>query len=330
MKILKILGFILAGIIILAIVGITYIKTALPDVGPPPTVAVEITPELVKRGAYLANSVTLCMDCHSTRDWSRFSGPPIAGTLGQGGELFSRDFGFPGNFISKNITPAGVDDWTDGELYRVITTGVNKSGDPIFPVMPYLNYSKLATEDVHAIIAYLRTLPPVENEIPESEVDFPMSIILHTIPQPADPQPLPEKSDVLKYGAYMANAAGCNECHTPRKQGGPDPEMVFAGGWEFKMPGFGVVRSANLTPDPTGIANWTEDQFISRFKMYADSSYVPHQVGQNEFQTVMPWMMYASMEETDLRAIFNYLKSLDPIENKVVKFTPESMLDKES
>lgn len=326
MKILKILGLIVAGIVILAIIGVSYVTTALPDVGPPPSVQVEVTPELVKRGAYLANSVAVCMDCHSTRDWSRFSGPLVENTLGQGGELFTRDFGFPGYFVSKNITPAGIGEWTDGELYRLITSGVNRNGDPIFPVMPYPNYNKMATEDVYAIIAYLRTLQPIENVVDDSKADFPVSIILHTIPKPANPQPIPDKSEVLQYGAYMANAAACNECHTPRKQGGPDPDMVFAGGFEFKLPGFGVVRSANLTPAASGLKNWTEEQFVTRFKMYADSSYTPHQLEQNDFQTVMPWVMYASMEEEDLRAIFAYLQSIEPIENTVQKFTPETML----
>lgn len=326
MKLLKILGIILAGVVLLLIVGITYIKAALPNVGEPPALEIEVTPELVKKGAYLANSVSVCMDCHSTRDWSKFSGPLVENTMGKGGELFSRDFGFPGNFVSKNVTPHGIGDWTDGELYRLITSGVNKDGDPIFPVMPYLNYGRMANEDVYAIIAYLRTLQPIENEVAESEADFPMNIILHTIPKPANPAERPDKSDVLAYGTYMANAAACGECHTPQEKGAPVMEKYFAGGFEFKMPGFGVVRSANITPASTGIGNWTEDQFVQRFKMYADSSYVPHTVQANGFQTVMPWMMYATMEEEDLRAIYAYLNSLEPIENTVQKFTPETML----
>lgn len=326
MKVLKILGFILAAIILIAVVGITYIKAALPNVGPPPDITVEATPELVARGAYLANSVAVCMDCHSTRDWNKFSGPLVEKTLGKGGELFSRDFGFPGNFVSKNITPHGIGDWTDGDLYRLITSGVSKSGDPIFPVMPYINYGKMATEDIYAIIAYLRTLEPIESDVPESEADFPMSIIINTLPKPAAPRALPDKEDILEYGSYMTNAAACNECHTPQEKGSPIMEKYFAGGFEFKLPGFGIVRSANLTPSSTGIGNWTEEQFLNRFKMYADSSYTPHDVKSGEFQTVMPWTMYATMKEEDLKAIYAFLQSLDPIENTVQKFTPESML----
>ncbi|VXD21385.1 cytochrome c [Marinoscillum sp. 108] len=325
MKILKILGIIIAGVILLALCGIAFIKTTLPDVGPAPEVSIAVTPELVARGAYLANSVTVCMDCHSTREWSKFSGPLKPNTLGQGGEIFNQDFGFPGSFTSKNITPAGVGDWTDGELYRLITTGVTKDGNPIFPVMPYKRYGQMADEDIYSIIAYIRSLAPIQNEVTPSEADFPMSIILHTIPQPGNPQPKPDKSDVLAYGAYMANAAACGDCHTPQDKGAPIMALNYAGSFEFNMPGFGIVRSANITPDEkTGIGSWSEDFFVNRFKAYADSSYVPHTVGENDMQTVMPWLMYATMEEEDLRAIYTYLRSLPAIENKVVKFTPAS------
>lgn len=327
MKILKILGIVLVCLIVVVAAGISYVKIALPDVGEPSDLVVEATPELIARGAYLANSVAVCMDCHSQRDWSRFSGPLIAGTFGKGGEVFNEDFGFPGTFVSKNITPAGIGDWTDGELYRLITTGVTKHNAPIFPVMPYGSYGRMAHEDIVSIIAYIRSLEPIENEVQASVANFPMNIILNTIPQPANPQPLPDKSDQIAYGAYLATAAACADCHTPQDKGAPIEGKYLAGGFEFKMPGLGVVRSANITPDvQTGIGAWTEDVFVNRFKSFADSAYVPHKVGPGEMQTVMPWLMYATMEEEDLKAIFAYLRSLEPNSNKVVRFEPESTL----
>lgn len=327
MKIVKILLFVVAGIVLLIAAGITYIKTSLPQVGDAPELKVEITPELIERGAYLANSVAVCMDCHSTRDWTQFSGPMIPSTLGKGGELFDQRFGFPGSFTSKNITPAGIGHWTDGELYRLITTGVTKDGTAIFPVMPYKRYGKMADEDIHAIIAYLRSVAPIENEVPESVADFPMSIILNTIPEPGSPQPLPDKSDVLAYGQYLTNAAACGECHTPQDKGAPIMDLHFAGGFDFKLPGFGLVKSANITPDvETGIGTWSEDFFVKKFKSYTDSTYVSATVGPNQMQSVMPWVMYGSMTEEDLRAIYAYLKTLPAISNKVEKFTPEISL----
>lgn len=94
-KFLKILG-ILAVVLFIVAVGFTfYIKSAFPKVSPAPDLKVEVTPERVKRGEYLANHVTVCMDCHSTRDWSKFSGPITPGTEGKGGEEFNEDMGFP-------------------------------------------------------------------------------------------------------------------------------------------------------------------------------------------------------------------------------------------
>ena len=325
MKILKILGILVAVVILLIIVGISYIKVGLPNVGEAPEMSIKETPEVLARGEYLANHVAVCVDCHSKRDWTTFSAPLVPGTFGQGGEVFNHDFGFPGVFTSKNITPTGVKDWTDGELYRLITTGVTKSGEPISPVMPYGSYGKIAKEDIEAIIVYLRSLQPIDNEVAASEADFPMSLILNTIPQPANPQPIPDKSDQVAYGKYIMTAAACSDCHTPQDDKGQRlMDKYMAGGFEFKLPGYGVVRSANITPDAAnGIGSWNEDFFVQRFKAYADSSYVPHKVAEGEFQTVMPWMMYAGMEEDDLKAIYAYLTSLDPNPNKVEKFTSE-------
>ncbi len=108
----------IAAVVVLAVSGLlTYVKAALPNVGPAPDLKVEITPERVARGSYLANTVLVCMDCHSGRDWTKFSGPIAEGTLGKGGEQFDQKFGFPGVYYSRNITPAGIKDWTDGELF---------------------------------------------------------------------------------------------------------------------------------------------------------------------------------------------------------------------
>ena len=128
------------AIILIAIVAfLGYLSFLLPNVGSAPDMQVEITPERVARGEYLANHVMLCMDCHARRDFSIYAGPPIPGTEGAGGEAFDQTMGFPGAFYSRNITPAGVGDWTDGELFRAITTGVSRDGSALFPVMPYIN-----------------------------------------------------------------------------------------------------------------------------------------------------------------------------------------------
>ena len=321
-KFLKFLIYAVLAILVLVGALLIYIKTALPNVGDPEDLTVERTPERIERGKYLANSVVVCMDCHSTRDWSKFSGPLVEGTLGKGGERFDHSVGMPGIFISKNITPEGISRYTDGELFRVITTGVNKEGDAMFPLMPYRYYGKMDPEDIYSIIAYIRTLDPITNQVSDSEPDFPMNFIINTIPAPAELQKRPEPSEQLTYGAYMASASACVECHTQVKQGQILPEVAFGGGREFAFPDGSVVRSANITPDKqTGIGNWTREQFVARFKVFADSSYVTPSVKPGEFNSIMPWTMYGQMTEEDLSAIFAYLQSVPPISNQVVKHT---------
>jgi hypothetical protein len=321
----KVIGFVLLGIAVLIGIFISYLKLALPNVGDPEQLTIEVTPERIERGKYLAHSVTICMDCHAIRDWSRFSGPPTEGTLGKGGDRFDQTVGLPGVYYAKNITPFGIKRYTDGELFRVITTGVTKEGRAMFPLMPYLNYGKMDREDIYDIIAYIRSLSPIESTIPESVSDFPMSLIINTLPQKANPQKKPNPNDELAYGAYMVNASGCVECHTRVDKGQIIKEFSFSGGREFFFPNGAVVRSSNITQDTeTGIGKWTREQFLARFKQYADSSYVIPSVKPDEFNSIMPWTMYAHMKESDLSAIFTYLQTVKAIPNNVTKFSAAS------
>ena len=231
--------------------------------------------------------------------------------------------GFPGVFYARNITPFGISDYTDGELYRLITTGVTNDERVMFPLMPYPYYGKMDPEDIYDIIAYIRTLDPIENEIPESEADFPVSIIMKTIPKDADPQSKPAKTDQVAYGKYLTNAASCVECHSPiDAQGTILAGKEFSGGREFAFPDGSVVRSANITQDNSGLGTWSESMFVGKFKQYLDSGYHLPKVQPGEFNTIMPWVMYAGMEEGDLKAIYAYLKTIDPIPNQVVKYSP--------
>lgn len=192
----------------------------------------------------------------------------------------------------------------------------------MFPLMPYMYYGKMDPEDIYDIIAYVRSLPSIESEVPESEADFPMNLILRTMPENAIPTKKPDPSDQVAYGAYMLNASGCVECHTQvSPQGVIVEDMKFAGGRRFPFPDGSVVISANLTQDSkTGIGNWDEEMFVRRFKQYTDSGYVNQKTRLGEFITVMPWTMYSGMKEEDLRAIYSYLKSIPPIKNEVTKF----------
>lgn len=323
---MKLVFKILIGLFVIIILTITsliiFVKTSLPNVGAAPDIKIEVTQERVIRGKYLAHHVAACIDCHSTRDWTKFSGPLVQGTIGAGGEVFDQNFGFPGKFISKNITPYGIGNWTDGEIFRAITVGVSKDGTPLFPVMPYKSYGNMDQEDIYAIIAYLRTLTPVKKDIEKSVADFPMSIIIHTIPQDANPTPRPDTADQVVYGKYLFTSAACNDCHTKQDKGQPIAGMESAGGFEFPLANKTIVRSSNITPDiETGIGRWNEKAFINRFKAFADSNYVPQAIGEGDFNSIMPWSMYSQINEKDLTAIYAYMRTLKPIKNKVERYT---------
>ena len=299
---------------------LTYVSTALPNVGPAPEMHIELTPQRIARGEYLANHVMQCMECHAVRDFSLFAGPPIPGTGGAGGDVFGRDFGFPGEYVAKNITPYGVGDWTDGELYRAITTGVSKDGKALFPIMPYPRFGTSDPEDIKSVIAYIRTLEPIEKDVEPSVSDFPMNFIINTMPDKFEPTALPNPEDRLAYGAYITNASLCGDCHTKTEKG----EVVgepYAGGFEFKLPGNTIIRSANITPDEeTGIGLWTREEFIERFKHYDHPENREMKVKPGSFQTIMPWMTYSGMTEQDLGAIYDYLRTVKPVKNTVKTF----------
>src|SRR5688572_5474332 len=111
-KVFKIVGYLILVIGVAVGALLTYIMVALPNVGEAEDLKIDYTAERIARGKYLAHSVTVCMDCHSARDWTKFSGPLTEGTLGQGGERFDQTFGFPGAYISRNITPHGISRYT--------------------------------------------------------------------------------------------------------------------------------------------------------------------------------------------------------------------------
>lgn len=321
-KILKIIGILLIIVLLTGAGGFIYLKSVYPKVSPASNEKVEITSQRIERGNYLANHVTDCIDCHSTRNWEYFSGPTIEGTEGKGGEVFSKDFGFPGTFYSKNITPSGIGNWTDGELIRAITCGVNKDGEPLFDIMPFEVFGTMDKEDIYSIVAYIRTLKPIPNDVPVSKPDFPFSLIMRTIPNNAIFQTKPDKSNKDAYNAYVMNSSGCIICHTKSDHGKPIKGMEYAGGWEFPIPGSGIVRSSNITPDSvTGIGKWTREFFIMKFKNFDNPEKKEIAVKKGNLNTIMPWTNYAGMTEDDLGAIYDFLRTVKPVKNSVDKFT---------
>jgi len=119
----------------------------------------------------------------------------------------------------------------------------------------------------------------------------------------------------------MTKLAACADCHTPMEKGEFIEGMEFAGGMELIFEDGSLCRSANLTPDKkTGIGRYTEEEFVELFKKYQDSTYINKDLDQGQVNTMMPWLVYKDMTEDDIKAIYSYLSSLKPIENRIITF----------
>lgn len=306
--------------VLVAVIGFTFFLMAYPRVSAPPDLSVEQTAERLVRGKTLYENVMGCVGCHSMRRTDRYAMPPEAGSEGGGGLRFGRESGVPGVVYSSNITPFALKDWTDGEIYRAITGGLSRDGRVLFPVMPYAFYGQADTEDVFAVIAYMRTLPEVEATHPEPELDFMAKMRLRTFPEDGVPSERPRESDRAEFGEYLVRIAGCADCHTAFR-GGEYIGARFAGGRVFRVPGVGLIRSANITPDEgTGIGGWSRQQFIDAFTAKSRADYENMIVNPGEPNTVMAWWEYAGLSQLDISSIYDYLMSLPPTRNNVVTF----------
>lgn len=281
--------------------------------------------KVIERGDYLANHVAACIHCHSKRDFSKFSGPVVPGSEGGGGFVFDNKIldAIPGTLYGRNITPdpeTGIGTWTDDEIMRAITQGINKKGDTLYPIMPYASFNRMAKEDLLSIIAYIKTLKPIKNKIPERQLMIPISL---AYPGPAlqasvDGNIRPPESDKVKYGEYMSVIADCGTCHTPFVKGQPDFSRVYSGGNTFNIVNC-RVNSANITPDSaTGLGGWTEERFLNKFIPYREEKGFNYDPGTQN--TVMPLSDYAGMKDEDLKAIYAYLQTVKPVSNKVEKY----------
>lgn len=277
--------------------------------------------ERVINGEYLVHSRVRCLDCHSQRNWDLFGGPVIEGTEGMGGMEFTKEFGgVDGTVYARNITPAAIRDWTDEELLRAITQGISQNGDTLHPIMPYAHFNKLAEDELMDIIFYLRALNPIENKLPERKLSKPVGKLYPTsLIRNIDDNVKPPDMNLVKYGEYLVETAGCIDCHTPvNDKREYQTNKLFAGGFTFTHEKFTAV-SGNITPDSvTGIGAWTEEVFLTKFTMYRDPENYNYNPGRKN--TFMPWLSFSNLDDYDLKAIYAYLRTQKPVTNQVNKF----------
>ncbi len=302
---LKILLYTVALIGVLIIGAVLFIFIRYPVVEPASTEKIELKPERIERGAYLVNHVLYCMNCHGERDWTIYSGPIAPGTAGKG--AYVDDPVLPA--WSGNLTSFALGDWSDGEIVRAITSGIRNDGTALHPLMPFDTYAKMSLQDVQAVVAYLRTLPPVEFTPPEREIDSILDFLLveiigRTLPEPYTPPSHPDEYDEAAYGKYLVQIAECAVCH----------KSNFAGGTSFQNPPGQKVLAKNITPSSTGIGPKSRENFIGVFKAFDNPESQNIALTNGQENTSMPWAQYAGISEKDLGAIYAYLQTIKPVE----------------
>jgi mono/diheme cytochrome c family protein len=277
----------------------------------------EPTPARLERGRYLVEGVMGCFDCHSEHEMSLPGEPPKEGTRGGGRIFFPEGGDFPGRLVASNISSdleTGAGGWTDDMLARAIRDGIGHDGRALFPLMPYMNYREMPDEDLAAVIIYLRSIPPVKNALPASQIKFPLSRLYLSAPQPITASvPQPDLSNPVKRGAFLARMASCANCHTLEDRGAPKKGLEFAGGFVLGPPSH-AVASVNITPDPSGISYYDEPLFLEAMRT--------GQVKARKLDAIMPWAYYRGMDDEDLKAMWAYLKTLPPVKHRVDNAEP--------
>lgn len=238
----------------------------------------------IERGRHLATAIGKCTECH---------GPDLGGTL------FIDDPGL-GRLPASNLTRGGVGaNYTDAELIRAIRHGVKKDGTGA-RVMPSEDWQYMADDDVAALVAYIRSVPDVQRELPPAELK-PLGIALvgaGVLPMVTaelvdhsyvPPKTMPADSS-LEYGAYLANVGGCTGCHGPGLSGGEIPGVPP-----------GTPLASNLTP--SGIGHYTDEQLEHVLR----TGQRPDGTTLHDF---MPWRATALMTPVEMRATIKYLRSV--------------------
>jgi mono/diheme cytochrome c family protein len=247
---------------------------------------------LLARGEHLATAIGKCVDCHS---------PDLAG------QVFIDDPAL-GRVVATNLTTGRggkLGGYDDAALERAIRHGVGLNGRALL-FMPSHEYYYMGEEDFAALVAYLRSLPAVDRELPPSKVGplgrtlyatgqlplFSAEIIDHDAPRPQSPP----QGVTREYGEYLANIGGCVGCHRPDLSGG-------------RIPGTPPHFPAATNITPAGIGAWTEEDFFRALRggIRPDGSAI---------DPFMPWALTSRMTDDEIRAVWMYVSTVPAAETK--------------
>ena len=262
---------------------------------------------LLERGSYLANVVMICGHCHTPKD--KPGGNPIMTRRFAGGSQRFSEVAF--SVTGSNITPdrkTGIGEWSDAELKRALTEGVRPNGMRLAIVMPYPLYRVLTPRDLDAVVAYVRSVAPIRNQV-EGPV-YKMEQVPYTFPGAEKPMSEADLRDPVKRGLYLGSLAHCMHCHAERTDDVPNYRTgAGKGGRMFKTPG-GMVKGTNITSHPTaGIGGWSDAELKRALTEGVSKDGRPLAVTMSQFK-----LYFSRLTDEDLNALVAWMRSLPPLE----------------
>lgn len=251
---------------------------------------------LVERGDYLVRGIMACGNCHSPTGLSA-SNREFTGRLVEERPDYTA--------YAPNLTSAGaIAAWSDAAIGRAIREGIRPDGSLIGPPMPFALYRGLSDSDLAAIVAFLRTLPPVENPVPES--DYRGLRPRRYGPPVTHVQDLP-RGPTAEYGAYLAGPVmACLDCHTPLGPDGPMLDTALGQGGRTFLGPWGVSVAPNITSGPDGLGGDNDAAIVAmiKYRVRPDGRLLG---------PPMPYANYLRMTADDQAALIAYLRTLPPL-----------------
>ena len=242
----------------------------------------------IKRGKHLVNSRVSCDGCHG----KDFGGAAVV------------DIALVGHWVAPNLT-AGEGSVTNGftanDWDRAVRHGVRRNG--MSSSMPSGDFANLTDHELSDIVAYIRSMPPVNRDMGAVKLGPVFAFMIATDPKAFTAATVdhdkahvvepPTESPSVELGQHIVQV--CRGCHGPRLSGGTlagDPDMPVV---------------ANITPDATGLKSWSEADFIRALREGKRKD-------GTAISKMMPWQAYGQMSDTELKAVWAYLQTVPPLE----------------
>jgi len=301
----------LGAALLLSAAGFAAEESPAPAAAPADAAAPAAPPvdPLVTKGEYLARAGN-CFSCHTRHD-----GEPYAGGL-----AFQTPYSFLGEIHSTNITPdpeTGIGTWTEAQFIRAMHSGIAADGRRLFPAFPYTAFTLVSEDDLKAIYAFLKTIPPVKYTPPSNGIAFamrwPMMVWNALFFKEGRYQPDPQQTEEWNRGAYLVEGLGhCSACHTPRNLLLAErTDLKYTGGIQPDLVAEGKVRTwsaVNLTSAQSGLGPWPVNE-IAKYLKTGHSTKAGIFGPMNE--VIINSLQYLTVEDTKAMAV--YLKSLPPL-----------------